>query len=689
MWRIISKKYRRLLSAIALFILLDIGVLTLNVYTSYQIADDAHAIQIASRQGALLQQIFTETYNFERKLLATSEIPESGNLADAFRKFDEVFDAFVYGGELIGVGLGQDELLQDDTYSNLSQETLLKAYDIWMPLRPRLGPLVYADYYAKDGIESMIPRTEIALSIIENSGGELGELVSKFAVAVEQNALKKAQRLRYIQLTGILLALINFIYILYHFSRDLTVTDARADSAARQTREILDTVDEGLMLIGPDFIIGEQQSYRLQEMIAQGDIAGRGLLEVLGGVVSEDTLNLAEDYLELLFDDRVAEHLIEDLNPLSEVQMLASLDDVSMPSSFIRFRFKRVYVGRKIEHLLVTMLDVTEQVNLRKLVEELKAERARSVEMSIKYSNIDRRQFNRFKSSFNRAANEINEHLKSADSRTGIRKLVANIGRVLHGVKGDASALTLELIVDAVHLLEDELLNALNKSGGGENLLAFATGLNELIKIVNDIDDQIPQACDDENDEQDQIKSTIATTVDSLSEEYGFTIELDTQDFTLDPAYIDDAETLGTVLNQLVINAVVHGLVPYRSTSGQDVRSVIKVRSDYNEDGFSVSVEDNGQGIQFDAVRDKIKTQRNLSPEDADLLSPKALLGAMFESGVSTHHSIDKRAGRGIGLSMVRVKVRSLGGRVSVASKLGEFTRMTLRFEKLTEEAAV
>jgi len=50
-------KYREIIFAIALFLVFDLGVLVLNFYTSYQIADDATAINMAGRQRMLSQRI--------------------------------------------------------------------------------------------------------------------------------------------------------------------------------------------------------------------------------------------------------------------------------------------------------------------------------------------------------------------------------------------------------------------------------------------------------------------------------------------------------------------------------------------------------------------------------------------------------------------------------------------------------
>ena len=50
-------KYREIIWAVALFLVLDLSVLVLNFYISYQISEDALSINLAGRQRMLSQRI--------------------------------------------------------------------------------------------------------------------------------------------------------------------------------------------------------------------------------------------------------------------------------------------------------------------------------------------------------------------------------------------------------------------------------------------------------------------------------------------------------------------------------------------------------------------------------------------------------------------------------------------------------
>ncbi|THB76012.1 MAG: hypothetical protein D6B25_10525, partial [Desulfobulbaceae bacterium] len=226
----LRSKYIEIILAVGLFILLDTGVLILNFYTSYQIANDAHAIQIASRMGTISQKLLHELYQVEedtadpeKDYQATVDV-----LADSFKVFDETLDAFIYGGELIGVGQGADVLLKDTVYRDTSAHLLTDAEKIWKEYRVKLNPIVYS-YFNDISREEVLAATKDAVTFARLHTDNLLELMQSFSIAVEGVATRKAERLRRIQAIGISLAVINFFLILFHFLRRLRNSDKQVE----------------------------------------------------------------------------------------------------------------------------------------------------------------------------------------------------------------------------------------------------------------------------------------------------------------------------------------------------------------------------------------------------------------------------------------------------------------------------
>ena len=124
---------------------------------------------------------------------------------------------------------------------------------------------------------------------------------------LESLATEKANRLRTIQTTGILLALGNFFLILFHFLRQLREKDAAIEQAKQETDEILGTVNEGLFLLDENYQIGSQYSLQLESLLGEESLATKDFMQLLREKVPENIVAMTKDYLDLLFEGRVKE----------------------------------------------------------------------------------------------------------------------------------------------------------------------------------------------------------------------------------------------------------------------------------------------------------------------------------------------------------------------------------------------
>ena len=81
---------------------------------------------------------------------------------------------------------------------------------------------------------------------------------------------------------------------------------------------------------------------------------------------------MLKDYLNMLFDLQYAFDLIAELNPLIEIKSVIN-DDIK----FLTFKFKRILNNHRVEQLIVTVDDVTKEIELAKSLQEEKEERLR------------------------------------------------------------------------------------------------------------------------------------------------------------------------------------------------------------------------------------------------------------------------------------------------------------------------
>ena len=68
----------------------------------------------------------------------------------------------------------------------------------------------------------------------------------------------------------------------------------------------------------------------------------------------------------------------------------------------------------------------------------------------------------------------------------------------------------------------------------------------------------------------------------------------------------------------------------------------------------------------------------DLSAGEAEQLDTKASLALIFKPGFSTHDGTGRDAGRGVGLDFVLKAVNAIGGKISIATAPGKYTRFSI-----------
>jgi signal transduction histidine kinase len=130
-----------------------------------------------------------------------------------------------------------------------------------------------------------------------------------------------------------------------------------------------------------------------------------------------------------------------------------------------------------------------------------------------------------------------------------------------------------------------------------------------------------------------------------------------------------------SALVHLARNAVDHGIESsaVRAAAGKDVRGTLAFAASRSDGGMSITISDDGGGIDWDALGAKARA-RGLRAD-----TKEALVDALFADGVSTRAEVSDVSGRGVGLAALRDVVVSMGGEVRVESTRGRGTRFEIR----------
>jgi len=146
----------------------------------------------------------------------------------------------------------------------------------------------------------------------------------------------------------------------------------------------------------------------------------------------------------------------------------------------------------------------------------------------------------------------------------------------------------------------------------------------------------------------------------------------------LDRTVIDE---IGDPLVHLIRNSVDHGVetIEGRLEAGKPETGVVNLRAFHSGNHVFIEIEDDGRGINQPKVLDIAIKKGIVSPEEAKKLSDDEINMLLFAPGFSTADKISDISGRGVGLDVVRSKIESLGGVVSVTSKAGQGSKWSIQ----------
>ena len=146
----------------------------------------------------------------------------------------------------------------------------------------------------------------------------------------------------------------------------------------------------------------------------------------------------------------------------------------------------------------------------------------------------------------------------------------------------------------------------------------------------------------------------------------------------LDRTVVDE---IGDPLMHLLRNSADHGLESAEVRAQRGKPEVGSIFLDAYQDGNNVVIEvrDDGNGIDTEAVKQKAIERGVITPEQAESMNEKDVIGLLFHAGFSTSNKVTDVSGRGVGLDVVKSKIESLSGEVEVKSKLGEGSTWIIR----------
>jgi two-component system chemotaxis sensor kinase CheA len=534
--------------------------------------------------------------------------------------------------------------------------------------------------------------------------------LTAIAGELQTTNLRSATQLRLVMLSGMFIAVALVVLVTV-----LLGARQRQDSSLRQARQqtadILRTVKDGLFLLDANLVIGAAYSGALETLFQRKDFSGLAFENLLKNIVSERTLATALKFVKILWAERTNEKLVKTINPLGEVEVHIDSGSGKFDTRYLQFDFHRVRVDGEMTHVLVSVSDVTARVELANELQASQTQAQGQVDTLLGILHIDPVQLTSFLNDSNAAMKMINAVLREPTREEGVfRKKLDTLFRQVHSVKGEAAALGLSSIESRAHAFEDDLKSLKEKPAlSGNDFLPLVIKLDDLLTHLQSVSELVSRlsslhiaqrdtvhtdtaVLEGEKQQGGKGDSGVAATLQQLafrvSVENGKDVALQCVGFEAIPdGYRRAVKDIGV---QAVRNAIVHGIEPAaaRVAAGKVRQGTVRLSFHGSGDaGYKLIVEDDGQGLSTERIKEAALKKGFITPERAATLDTKQIFSLLFQPGFSTVETATKDAGRGVGMNVIADLTNQMGGRVSVATSAGKFTRLTMTLPRAAKLA--
>lgn len=232
-----------------------------------------------------------------------------------------------------------------------------------------------------------------------------------------------------------------------------------------------------------------------------------------------------------------------------------------------------------------------------------------------------------------------------------------------------------ELVIDRSRISQiNRVLES--KYAGDELVRDLSQTSSHVIKVINELQQDIMQV---RMVPIGTLFNSFPRLVRDLAQRQGKKIEFTMEglETELDRSII---EQIRDPLIHLLRNAVDHGVEDpeRRVTAGKPPIALVRLSAFQKGGHIVISMEDDGQGIDVNAVKKTAVSRGVITSEEASRLSKGDAINLVFMPGFSTREVATDLSGRGVGLDVVKTNVEKLSGSVVADSRPGEGTRFMI-----------
>jgi two-component system chemotaxis sensor kinase CheA len=490
----------------------------------------------------------------------------------------------------------------------------------------------------------------------------------------------------------VLVSMLTVVYEQVRLTKDRRVN--RLTRELQVERDLItamkDNLKIGLFLMNREYVIQEAYSKPLEVILGTDEIEGKKLTDFLAASLQAKERNTLEDYFTMVINRQFETAMLEEINPIAE---FTYIDEIHKEQKIIRTSFSSVDMGFDDFYIMGGFEDISAAKELERQLADEANKREEEMRALFQVIQVNPAVFGDFLEDTEYEFGRINETLKNQE--LSAKDAMVDIYQSVHAIKSNALILGLDNFSGKLHELENTIKQYRDSdSVSFEDVLHMAVELEKIMKerdkfrdIIGKIESFRGVAGGNHRQDRYVLIETLTKACEKAAaaqeKQVRFTVE------ELDGSILENGprRIIKEVLTQLVRNSVYHGIEKpeERIQKGKSSQGAIALSITRSKDKINLKLSDDGRGLDFARIREKA-LEMNLLPAEENGDNKNQLLQVIFSPGFSTAGSADVHAGRGIGLNLVRERIRDLHGSIKLSSEPGRGTVFTI---SIPFEAAV
>jgi two-component system chemotaxis sensor kinase CheA len=447
-----------------------------------------------------------------------------------------------------------------------------------------------------------------------------------------------------------------------------------------------DSMMIGLFFMDQNYVIQDHYARYLEEMFVEKDLFGKLFTDIIADSVTSNDLQSIKDYFEMVRERTYDQEMLDEINPLNELHYVnAKTGDKKV----LQFIFSTVERGHGEVFLLVTVYDITISVELRQRLAEEEAKRQEEMQAVFELIQVEPDVFGDFMADMESEFGTIDKILKN--EKLTAHEALVKVYQSVHAIKSNAVILGLNVFGNKVHTLESKIKRLREWEDGEvpfnemltltmeiETISQEREGFKEIIGKLQNYAGGSGAAAGGEKQNLKVMIESLSKAVNRASEDMEKKVKFIYSDIDREAIDKGPRRMMKDILMQLIRNSVVHGIEKpdVRKKKGKNETGIIKLAIKISEDHKHIHLKliDDGKGLDYPKIAQKAISKKLIKKEEAN--NKDLLLKAIFMPGFSTAEGAEDgvHAGRGIGLNLVRDRIKEVNGTIKLRSETDKGT---------------